>query len=265
MPDPSIKPTAEVWIAALRHSHERLSNLVAGLTPGQLELQAYPTEWSIAQVLSHIGSHSEIFGLYLQAGLDGTPEPGAEVCQPIWDTWNAKPPQQQATDALVSDAAFVARLEALGAAQISDWQLELFGSPTTVSDLSQMKLSEHAVHSWDIAVALNPDEAIAQESVDLIIDTLAPIAGWSGKPVGQPVVAPITTHDPIRHFVVRADDAVELETFDHTESPLADRVLRMPAEAFIRLVYGRLDPDHTPALDPGDVDLDQLRRMFPGV
>ena len=74
-----------------------------------------------------------------------------------------------------------------------------------------MKLSEHAVHSWDIAVALNPDETLAQEPVDLLIDTLAPMAGWSGKPVGQPVVAPITTHDPIRHLVVRAGEAVELE------------------------------------------------------
>jgi uncharacterized protein (TIGR03083 family) len=265
MPDPLTRPSAAVWVAALRHSHERLKALVTPLRADQLEMQAYPTEWSIAQVLSHFGSHGEIFGLYLQAGLDGRPEPGAEVLQPIWDTWNAKSPQQQAADALESDAAFVARLEALGAAQISDWRLELFGSQATISDLANMKLSEHAVHSWDIAVALNPDESLAQESVDLLIDTLAPMAGWTGKPVGEPVVAPITTHDPIRHFVVRADDAVELETFDHTESPLADRVLRMPAEAFIRLVYGRLDPDHTPALDTGDVDLDQLRRMFPGV
>ena len=40
-----------------------------------------------------------------------------------------------------------------------------------------------------------------------------------------------------------------------------------PAEAFLRLVYGRLDPDHTPAvdLDAADVTLDELRRTFPGV
>ena len=104
---------------------------------GELETQAYPTEWSIAQVLSHFGSHAEIFGLYLQAGLDGEPVPGDEVLQPIWDAWNAKTPQQQAADALVSDAAFVARLESLGAAQLSDWRLELFGSPATISDLAR--------------------------------------------------------------------------------------------------------------------------------
>lgn len=39
--------------------------------------------------------------------------------------------------------------------------------------------------------------------------------------------------------------------------------LRLPAEAFARLVYGRLDPDHTPPGDHGSA-LDTLRRVFPG-
>ena len=37
-----------------------------------------------------------------------------------------------------------------------------------------------------------------------------------------------------------------------------------PAEAFVRLVYGRLDPAHTPPVDDGDV-LDALRPVFTGV
>jgi hypothetical protein len=43
-------------------------------------------------------------------------------------------------------------------------------------------------------------------------------------------------------------------------------VLRLPAEAFVRLVYGRLDPDHTPPAVQADPDLlDKLRSTFPGV
>jgi hypothetical protein len=39
----------------------------------------------------------------------------------------------------------------------------------------------------------------------------------------------------------------------------------MPAEAFVRLVYGRLDPAHTPASITGDpADLDHLRQVFTG-
>lgn len=41
--------------------------------------------------------------------------------------------------------------------------------------------------------------------------------------------------------------------------------ITMPAEAFIRLVYGRLDPAHTPPSDGDTAHLDELRRAFPGI
>ncbi len=40
--------------------------------------------------------------------------------------------------------------------------------------------------------------------------------------------------------------------------------LERSAEAFTRLVYGRLHPDHTPPVR-GVADLDRLRRAFPSV
>ena len=41
---------------------------------------------------------------------------------------------------------------------------------------------------------------------------------------------------------------------------------RIPGEAFLRLVYGRLDPEHSPDVDlTGAVALDDLRGVFPGV
>ena len=45
--------------------------------------------------------------------------------------------------------------------------------------------------------------------------------------------------------------------------PVADPELDLPSEAFIRLVYGRLDPEHTPGTVVGAA-LDTLRRTFPG-
>jgi len=40
----------------------------------------------------------------------------------------------------------------------------------------------------------------------------------------------------------------------------------MPAEALLRLVYGRLDPGHAPPAQvlSGRVELDLLRQTFPG-
>ena len=40
--------------------------------------------------------------------------------------------------------------------------------------------------------------------------------------------------------------------------------LRLPAEAFVRLLFGRLDPNHTPPVQTEGVDLDLLRQAFPG-
>ncbi len=40
--------------------------------------------------------------------------------------------------------------------------------------------------------------------------------------------------------------------------------LVLPAEALCRLVYGRLDPDHTPAFTGDGKALDALRQVFPG-
>jgi hypothetical protein len=41
--------------------------------------------------------------------------------------------------------------------------------------------------------------------------------------------------------------------------------LQIPAEAFLRLIYGRLDPANTPdGIKAEDVSLDDLRSVFPG-
>src|SRR5882672_1241683 len=107
------------WIAALRGSHERLRNVAAPLSVEQLTGQSYDSEWSIAQVLSHIGSGAEIFGAFLAAARDGTPEPGREDFLPIWDRWNAKTPQAQADDSIAWNERLVTDLECLDPDQLA--------------------------------------------------------------------------------------------------------------------------------------------------
>jgi hypothetical protein len=46
--------------------------------------------------------------------------------------------------------------------------------------------------------------------------------------------------------------------------PAATPDLEMPTEAFVRLISGRLDPDHSPAISDPRSDLAELRRAFPG-
>jgi hypothetical protein len=53
--------------AALRASHRRLTEATDPMSPARLDGPSYCTDWSVAQVLSHVGSQAEIFSLYLDA------------------------------------------------------------------------------------------------------------------------------------------------------------------------------------------------------
>jgi uncharacterized protein (TIGR03083 family) len=137
----------------------------------------------------------------------------------------------------------------------------MFGMDLDAVGFARMRLSEHAIHTWDVAVALDPAATVAPDAVDLLIDTVAQFAARAGKPDGKQRLLRIATSDPERHFVLETGEVVTLTPPDGDDGPPD---LRLPAEAFIRLVYGRLDPVHTPPAQAGRVDLDELRQLFPG-
>ena len=133
---------------------------------------------------------------------------------------------------------------------------------TDITGLARMRVSEHAVHTWDVAVALDPSATVAPDAVGLLIDTVGQLATWSAKPDGKPRRIRVSTSDPERHFLLETGEAVSLAESDG-EDGLPE--LRLPAEAFVRLVYGRLGPAHTPPVEADGVDLDELRQLFPGL
>lgn len=103
--------------------------------------------------------------------------------------------------------------------------------------------------------------AVPAEAARLIVDNLGMVARFTGKPTGRRHEIHLRTFDPARDFTLSlGDEAVSLSPYEGTSAP----DLELPAEALVRLVYGRLDPDHTPPVH-GHVDLDELRRAFPGV
>ncbi len=122
-------------------------------------------------------------------------------------------------------------------------------------------MSEHAIHTWDVAVALDRTATVAPDAIDLLIDTLARLASRTGKPGGSARRVRVSTTDPERRFVLDIGESVTLQA---SESDEGQPDLRLPAEAFLRLVYGRLDPAHTPPVDAPGVDLDELRATFQG-
>ena len=63
------KEDARSWIEALHKSHDHLVALLDGMEPGRLTGPSYCDDWTIAQVLSHLGSGAEIFSLMFEAGV----------------------------------------------------------------------------------------------------------------------------------------------------------------------------------------------------
>jgi uncharacterized protein (TIGR03083 family) len=260
-----VEQDPRVLIATLRASHDRLASLVAALTPEQLRGPSYCADWSVAQVLSHIGSAAEIGLMMSPAALRRGEAPGPESFGPIWDAWNAKSPDAQAADGLSADEKYVRALEGLSDDDLAAISFPVFGLTLDAAGLVRLRLGEHAMHTWDVAVAADPGARVAPDAIGLLIDNVPGfIAPRLGRAPDEPFRIHIRTTDPERDYLLIAADPVGMPDWPG-DGAAADGEVRMPAEALLRLAYGRLDPGHTPAGVQGDAaDLDRLRRVFPG-
>lgn len=249
------------WIDATRASHDHFTSIVQPLSESEVEQPAYPKDWSIADTASHLGSQAEIFELSLAAGLAGRPSPGPEQFGPIWDRWNALAPLAQVRGSVAANEALVTQIESTSLEQRDHFSLSLFGMDVDFAGLLSLRLGEHALHTWDIAVARQPTATIPASASGLLVDQLGSIVARAGQPApGMPAVHIHTTGSD-RHFLLTVDPAVTLASESGNDD--AAELLTMPTEALIRLVYGRLDPDHTPPTLT-DPRLPALRRIFPG-
>ena len=250
-------------LTALHSSVERLRDIVEGLDPQQLELPAYPVEWSIADVLSHIGSGAVILRRRFDDINNGR-ETDSDFNQSVWDEWNAKSHVAQAADALVADAELLHGLEALDVSSRRQFRFSMGPMNLDFTGFVGLRLNEHALHTWDVEVALDPTASLPADAAGAVVDNLEMITRFAGKPSGEVRTVSVHTVDPERDFTVSlTSDAVALAPGDPTDSP----DLEIPAEAFVRLVCGRLDPAHTPPIPgagAGAGALDELRPVFPG-
>jgi uncharacterized protein (TIGR03083 family) len=255
-----------VWIATLRRSHDRLVGLVGPLTPDQLRAQSYCKDWSVAQVLSHIGSGAEIAVMGLPGALGQAEPVSREAFGPVWDRWNAMSPDDQAAAALIADAQHIGMLEQLSDEELASISFSFFGMTLDAVRLVRLRLGEHAVHTWDVAVTGDPAAVVAPDVVDMLIDGVPEwLAPRVGKPQAEPFRARIKVSDPDRDYLFVATDAVSMTDWPADGVAESHAEVAMPAEALLRLAYGRLDPEHTPAsVVAMPADLDRLRAVFPG-
>jgi uncharacterized protein (TIGR03083 family) len=249
-------------IAAMRRSHDEMAPMVEAFSAGDLRAQSGSSEWSVAAVLSHLGSAAEI-------GRNTLVSRKADMAsaQPVWDRWNAMTPESQAANFVVSDRELVEAYEGLSEEELANDRVDVgfLPEPVGIDMVAAMRLSEVALHRWDIEVAFDPAATVAGYLVPPALRLLPAFAGFFAKPSGTAGRVAISTTGPARTYSLelRLDGATLVEG---GESGTAGTSLTIPAESLLRLTGGRLDPEHTPAgvTISGELSLDTLRAVFPG-
>jgi uncharacterized protein (TIGR03083 family) len=249
-------------IGVLRNSHERLAGLVRPLTPDHLRAQSYDTDWTIAQVLSHLGSGAEIATLSLAAAVGGRGQLDQGAFPAIWDAWNNRTPEVQAADSLTWDGEHVRRLEQLSDAELDSIGLDFFGRRLDAAGLIRLRLSEHVIHVWDVAVSIDPGAAVTEDAILPVLEQITQLFPFVAKPAGDSFRVRVRTTAPAGDYLLEVGESVTLS--DWAGGSDTDGEIRLPAEALLRLFYGRLDPGHTPEYSAQGIELDRLRAVFPG-
>ena len=253
---------ARACIRALRNSQDDLGALVeCWMDSALLQGPSYDREWTIAQVLSHLGSGAEIFSLLLDAASGASEPPSHEALRERWAIWDAKEPRAQADDFIATNRRLIERLEGLAGIDLARLQLAMFGRDLDAAGLLHLRLREHALHRWDVTVMHHDRAELLDDAVALLVDGLADFATQVGKPLREPAKMTVRTTHPARAFALTLGPALAV-----TEAPAdpAAPVLELTAAELIRLVSGRLDPAHLLSTGAEGRNLERARRAFTG-
>jgi uncharacterized protein (TIGR03083 family) len=262
----SLVPLVDRTIAALRTEYDTLAGLVADLNADQLTGPSAAARWSLAHVLSHLGSGSEITLAELRGTLGTGEQPGEGFNQSVWDRWNALSPVEQRDGFLERAGELTAAFEALDDEQRTSLLLTVgyLPAPMPIVAYAGLRLGELSLHSWDVRVALAPHAELAEETAAVQAELLAGPTGFMLGFIGKSneVAVPVAMDIVGSGYGVAIGDRVSL--LRAPDAPTA--TFAGPLESALRLFAGRLAPEYTPEglRVTGNVTLDQLRTVFPG-
>ena len=248
-------------IAAIRLNHDTLVALVPNLDEEHLTGPSGASDWTVAQVLSHLGSGAEIGRKPIaRAAGEAVDE---EDNQSIWARWDASSPIDQTAAFVQHDSAYLDTVEGLSEEQRATLTVDLGFLPEPVPLLVAlgMRLNEVANHTWDVRAGLDPKAEVDDESAAVLVELfqgpLGFLLGFSGK--ASEIDREVRLAVPGAGIEVTDSVTVVPAVADPTAA------LDGPQGAVVRLLSGRLKPPYVDGVAvTGDVSLDDLRRVFPG-
>lgn len=260
---------ADRTIDALRSTHARLARRVETLSDEDIARPSGAQEWTVAQVLSHLGSGAEIGLDTLRTAQAGRQRP-TDANQAVWARWDAMSAREQADAFLPASAELVSAFEGLNAEQRASLRVPLafLPEPADVALLTGLRLNEASLHTWDVEVAFDPSASLPQDVAAVQLDQQHGPLGFmlrrlaKTEPIAPRTVLLIRTTAPQRTLGLDLDNGATLT--DEPAQP--DGELRLPADALLRLFTGRLPAERTPAgvHVTGPLSLAKLRDIFPG-
>ncbi|RFA11741.1 hypothetical protein B7R22_18030 [Subtercola boreus] len=265
---------ADRVITALRTGHESLVQFVSALSDKDLSHASGASEWDVSGVLSHLGSGSILGLATLEAALAGEARRGRDFNQSVWDEWNAMAPRQRADGFVAASAALVEAYEALDADTREDLRIDMgfLPAPVDVATAVRMRLNEQTLHAWDARVGFDETVTLAPEATEELLGSSGDLLGIISKTDqlgGRQELLAIITTNPSKVFALQLAERVSIDFEPDTSAgsvAASSGTLTLPAEAWLRLASGRLDPRHTPSgiTATGAADLDLLRHVFRG-
>jgi uncharacterized protein (TIGR03083 family) len=260
---------ADAWIDVARQAHQNLASVVRTLDEEQLARQSACRDWDVAQVLGHLGSAAEIGVATIDAAVQGREPPGPDLSPPVWARWDALDRSAKAHGFLRWGDDLIGRYEALDPTTRIGLRIKMFFRPEPIdlATLVSFRLSELTYHGWDVRVSFDTAATLFPPATELLVDRLGSMIGFFGHADalgGREATIAVETTQPSRSFGLELSDSVRL--VDRPRD--ATTTLRIPLEAWLRLAVGRLAPEHTPkglTLTGDELDLDDLKRVFPGI
>jgi uncharacterized protein (TIGR03083 family) len=232
--------------------------------------QSACSEWQVYQVISHIGSQPEIHLGTLNAGLHGAPPMTDDDRKAIWARFDAMKPEDVLPAFKANNDAFVALVDSLGEEDLGKTIPWIFG-PTPLASVLAGRLNEQALHTWDVKWIHDKQAKVTPAAVPDLLEVNVP--SRVGR-LAQPAQAEALVGKTIQFLYSQPDGAVSVAvaadgaqvTPGKADAP--DLTVELPAEALIRLIWGRYNV--AAGVASGELKLSQpaladaLQKLFPG-